>query len=421
LNDAIRSHRPSHSLRPARAPVALVVAVLLVPACTRAFRFAPARTALALDATVISTDYRDGFFLVTGRLNGRGPYRFLLDTGSAFMMVAPHVAAEHEDRVRQATGSASDAQGVSVPVDRGLEIDALELRGVTLHGFDAVVKDLSPIALALETRIDGLLGFPVFAGHLLVLDYPGRQVRVAEGSLPPVDDRRVFPLRLRRRLPFLDLTVGPSAHACLIDSGYSGWLAMPERLEHLAVPGRLVRGFRMITLAGRGERETLARLAHDCSIGNLVVKQPIVDVVPQDYFAAGCRVLECFTITCDQNRGRIMLQRRGSGPIEAPSLRSTGVLIVRRDGRWMVTDLMPEGPGERAGLEVGDEVLTVDSRPASILAHRAIEDAGDSGDRVTVQVRRGREVFKLVLPIVELLPLRENRAESETGINTPDE
>jgi hypothetical protein len=421
LNDSGRGHRPFHSLRPDRALVALVVAVLLAPGCTRTFRFAPARTALAHVETVISTDYRDGFFLVTGRLNGRGPYRFLLDTGSAFTMVAPHVAAEHEDRVREATGSASDAQGTSVPVDRGLEIDSLELRGVTLHGFDAVVKDLSPIALALETRLDGLLGFPVFAGHLLVLDYPGRQVRVAEGSLPPVDDRRVFPLRVRRHLPFLDLTVGPSAQSCLIDSGYSGWLAMPQQLEHLAVPGGMVRGFRMITLAGRGERERLARLAHDCAIGNLVVKQPIVDVVPHDCFAAGCRVLERFTITCDQNHGRIMLERPGSGPVEAPSLRSTGVLIVRREERWIVTDLMPEGPGARAGLEVGDEILTVDGRPASILAHRAIEDAGNSGDRVTVQVRRGREVFALELPIVELLPLREPRAKPEDGRHTPDE
>jgi hypothetical protein len=406
LTDARTGRRPFRSLGPARPLGALALALLLIPACTRAFRYAPARTALDRNETVISTDYRDGFFLVTGRLNGRGPYRFLLDTGSAFMMVAPHVADEHEERVRAATGSASDARGASVPVERGLEIDWLELGGVSLRGFDAVVNDLTAISLALETRIDGLLGFPVFAGRLLVLDYPRREVRVAEGNLPPTDHCGVFPLRIVRRLPFLDLGVGAGSYDCLIDSGYSGWLAMPESLGHLAMPGGFIRGFYMITLAGQSERETLARLAHDCVLGDHVVKRPIVDVVPQDHFAVGCRVLERFTVTLDPDRGRIRLERRESAPIEAPTFRSAGVLILRRGGKWVVTDLVPGGPAERAGLEVNDVVLTVGGRPATVLAHQAIEDAGRSGDRVTVQVKRRGRVLEAVVPIEELLPLR---------------
>ncbi len=72
------------------------------------------------------------------------------------------------------------------------------------------------------------------------------------------------------------------------------------------------------------------------------------------------------------------------------------------DGRTFVTHLYDGGPAQKAGLRVGDEIVSVDGQPYQPIA--SFKDR--AGGNVSIQIRRqaGAEPFAIEVPIVWLRP-----------------
>ena len=101
-------------------------------------------------------------FLVRVRLNGKGPFNFLVDTGAPALYVATETAKK--------IGLKPDADEFWTPVDR-LDFEG----GASLRGLKARVEDPFQLvgmnALGLPgASIDGILGFTVLARFRLELD-----------------------------------------------------------------------------------------------------------------------------------------------------------------------------------------------------------------------------------------------------------
>lgn len=86
------------------------------------------------------------------------------------------------------------------------------------------------------------------------------------------------------------------------------------------------------------------------------------------------------------------------------TLVGVGATIVRRSGELVVTDVVPDGPGETGGLRLGDVIIRIDGvSTVNMEAKDAIDRVrGDVDTTVVLTVRRGKE---------DLIDLTLSRAE----------
>lgn len=121
--------------------------------------------------------------LVTARVNGRGPYQLVFDTGAGTTLLSPAVARE----AGVTTGPALSLSGAG-GTEAGVRSDGamIGLGSAPPRRTGLVVAALvERVAREAGTRIDGIAGTSLFAGGRVILDYPGRRLWL----LPPAPCR----------------------------------------------------------------------------------------------------------------------------------------------------------------------------------------------------------------------------------------
>jgi predicted aspartyl protease len=112
--------------------------------------------------------------LVEARINGRGPFRLVLDTGAGQTIIAPGVANE-AGIVARGSMTLMGAGGPEGGARTGRA--EIALGSARARGIGVVVAPLvDRIAREVGARVDGIAGTNLFADGRLVLDYPGRRM-----------------------------------------------------------------------------------------------------------------------------------------------------------------------------------------------------------------------------------------------------
>lgn len=385
----------------------LALLLLLLPACG-SFRPLPVRTVAPLEELPLPAEDCDGFFLLPVHVNGRGPYTMLLDTGAAAVVVDDDLAATDLAHLsRPFTMLAVGAGGGTERIDEALRIDSLRIGSFEVGGLDAAVLDLDPTAGALGTRIDGILGMPVFADVLLTLDYPAGRVSVATGSLPPPDGQTVLSSRPDSATgdlggaPTIEIRIGGRTIPVAIDTGMSGTLALRERDAPPTVGA--TREIAMIHAVGGKFPRRAARLGTDVVVGRYVLRNPVVELERRRSLM-GTGVLRHFRVTFDQAGGRVALVRPGDEPVPVEGARGIGVSLSRLADRLIVTAVFPGTPAEAAGIRVGDAIRAVDGRPVADLQCWEKRSIGRTGAMVHLLIERQGAPLELSVAVEELVP-----------------
>lgn len=135
----------------------------------------PNATSLAADRVDLPTTFVFGCPFVDLKINGRGPYRFLVDTGAEVMTVTPRVA--NEARIPNSRGYVAKAIGAGGQFEyqRIVTINRIESPGLLLSAVSASI--LSPeFARFGEVRgvkdFGGVIGMRPLQNVLLEIDYP---------------------------------------------------------------------------------------------------------------------------------------------------------------------------------------------------------------------------------------------------------
>jgi hypothetical protein len=175
-------------------------------------------------------------------------------------------------------------------------IDTLSVAGVDFYAIRAVEHPL----LNADGPCDGMLGFPLFKGMLLTLDYPRGVVTLAEGELEPDGGRTVHPFRMPQGVPVTDIIIGGIQIGALLDSGGAG-LSLPERLAsqlHFSTEPEVFA--RAQSLSSRFPLK-VARLATDVRLGDITFEQPWIEINPAFPLANfGSVPMQHFAVTFDQ-------------------------------------------------------------------------------------------------------------------------
>ena len=114
---------------------------------------------------------------VSVMVNGRGPFRFLIDTGTGGQaLVSPELA---DELALPVVGHARlmDPSGLGEQRSDILRVHSLKIAGVEFADIKAIRHRL----YGEEENCQGVLGFTLFKDYLLTLDYPGRRLVLTSG------------------------------------------------------------------------------------------------------------------------------------------------------------------------------------------------------------------------------------------------
>ena len=124
-----------------------------------------------------------GHLAISATINGKGPLRLILDTGSPLTFLSNPAA----QRTGLITGDT--AKPTLFGMRGQVTAKTLETGGTQIRDFSLLVLD-HPVIEALseiEGPIDGILGFTFFARYKTVIDYAAKTVTFTPGSYQPED------------------------------------------------------------------------------------------------------------------------------------------------------------------------------------------------------------------------------------------
>jgi hypothetical protein len=249
----------------------------------------------AVHQAVMAERYGKPYVMVA--VNGHGPYRFIVDTGTgADAFVTPELA---DILALPAVGQT----GLSDPSGQGsrrttlVEIETLQFAGLTFSH----VKALRHTILAEAGGCDGILGFTLFRDYLLTLDFPKHLLLLETGALAADGEKTVLPFRMPDGVPIARLKIdGLPPFEAQLDSGGGGLVlpeAMAKSLKYDVDPVVYAEGRSVST---RFQLKA-ARLGSDVRIGRYTLTHPVVAIHPAFPLANfGSPPMRNFAITFDQ-------------------------------------------------------------------------------------------------------------------------
>ena len=230
-------------------------------------------------------------------VNGKGPFRFVIDTGTGGQALVTSALADQLALPVVGQARLSDPSGQGNQRAQILLIDSLNVAGVEFTGVKAIRHGLA----AEDEDCQGLLGFTLFRDYLLKLDYPNQRMTLALGALAPDGESAVLPFRMPDGVPIAPLRIQGRRVEAQIDSGGIG-LSLPRQLASQLKFSSDPVAFAMGESLSTRFQVMAGRLGSDVHLGWYTFEQPFVEVNPAFPLANfGACAMQNFAITFDQN------------------------------------------------------------------------------------------------------------------------
>jgi hypothetical protein len=311
------------------------------------------------------------------KLNGKGPYRFVYDTGGA-NIVDPEVARE----IGAAGQGSMQGGGVGATTESisFASVATLEVGDATIgNQLFAVAPVRAGFGVAGGRPVDGIIGFEVLARFVTTFDYEHRVVVLSlPGSAPPAGGAGVIPFVFDDHQPQFACTIDDVASQCTLDTGardsitlLSPFVAAHPQIVPGALTSETVTGFGF----GGPAMGKLGRLS-SVGIGPFVVPHVVADFSTQTQgaFAApfiaanvGGNLLKRFKVVLDYGASTMTLQPNAL--FDKPDFyERAGLFLINRAGLKYVYNVRPGSPAAAAGMVKGDVIKTVDGRNVSVVS-----------------------------------------------------
>lgn len=389
----------NHSGRFAPVALALVllVGVMTIVGCDSGIAFdrTPGHITLASDPAALDGEWCDDFFMVHATINGSGPYRLLLDTGSTLTLVNDEVAADLRDAVGPTSVRTTGGGGNTVPAQAQLHIDIFESGGVILRDFHAVVMDLDKFTPVIG-RIDGIVGFTALRGTSFAIDYPNRTVEVGNERLDPEgprDDNEAWFRYGHAARPRVIIEAAGREALVLVDSGSGSGFTLTAfddlPLTSEPIVGSASMNLDIIVL------KRIARLDGELAISSIRYEQPIVLSDPIGS-KLGTEVMADHRWTFDTKQQLIRIDGGPALVASAPEVTLGFVATITTDGMQIVS-VQPGSPAEASGVRKGDLVRSVNGVPVDAFRCGGGREATSLAHPVVIELKRGDELVQVEL------------------------
>lgn len=296
-----------------RAAPALHCIALLLLAAAGGCSFSPRSSQLPPGGTRVPLTLDDHQPAVEVMLNGRGPYRVLVDTGaSPALAVTPQLAKE--------LGLGRQLGHVRLHAANGKWVRAPRTALRTVRLGDAVFHDVPAVILDVgEDNFAGVIGMGLFNRCVVTFDFPARQLSLRPGGLDP-GQPDTFSTPFVYGIPLVPVSMplrdgdGRRTLHVLLDTGSNGGVVLPSTLrdELPTIPG--VGGHAIADTLGGERRIDLVKIRGTVMLGRYGTVDPVIGLAP-GRGAIGTPSLRDFRVSIDQRSKRVRLElaRRARG------------------------------------------------------------------------------------------------------------
>lgn len=348
------------------------------------------------------------------KLDGKGPFRLLCDTGGS-NIVTPELAKAiglKTEGTLQGRGVGEKSEDVGLTKVQGIEIGDVTLRNQVFAVFP-----LGQFSNAEGVGVSGLVGYEVFKRFVVKVDYERSTLTLTlPSAFQDQGSGTIVPFIFKGHIPQVDGEIDGIAGKFDIDTGSRASLdLLAPFVEKNNLKARYAPKIEAVTGWGVGgaSRSQITR-ARMLKLGGVTVESPVTELSLQkqgaftDPYVAGnvgAGVLKRFNLTFDYTHQQIIFEKNAN--YAKPDVFDRAGMWTNQEGdAFVVLDVVAEGPAERAGLKPGDKILAIDGKPPKELSLPAarVKFKNDApGTRIRLNVESGGQKREAVLVLRDLV------------------
>jgi hypothetical protein len=355
-----------------------------------------AAAATQFQSATVPFSFEDNRIFVQCRINGQGPYAFVVDTGAGDLTV-DRALAHRLDLHGEHAGNLGGAGSHTVSYSTAF-ITSLAVGTAHASNQQATILDLSPIREGIGLRrLDGIIGYSMLRHYAVEVDMDRHVLTLSRERLALPPDAISVPFTLDSGFVFVQTRIQGQPGRILIDTGDRSSLTLfgPFAKQHdmygrfggvrdvltgfgiggpvygdvFALPQFDILGVRLTSITTRASRQSGGAFASKIAAGSI-----------------GGGVLRRFDIVYDYPHSTLYVWKSANFAVRDGYDRG-GLWISTRGDHAYVASLLPSGPASRAGLRQGDDIMAVNGQriePVDVLTLRAMFASSLPGTTIIV-------------------------------------
>jgi len=266
----------------------------------------------------IPFDFYRNEIILQVKINGKGPFNMMLDTGTdpsgIDLATAKELGLKLVPLGKPATGGGTD-----VNPTYGTELSLVEVGGLTAKDLEAIAISLSKISDRLGKPLHGVLGHGLLHGRIVQIDYPNRVVRFYSASpISKGPTRTVMPFRYKDNVLIDDVSINGKKVVGNLDTGSNGGFSLtPEAVSLLGLEEEVSRAKATTDVGYNGVSENREGKLNNVTVGGISVDAPVATFFGKrtghDNKPWGINIgnvfLKDFILTIDYRKKLVMLEK----------------------------------------------------------------------------------------------------------------
>jgi len=348
-------------------------------------------------------EVRDGHIFLAVMLNGKGPFRMLLDAdrGNILSPAAMTALGLKPQGNFGSAGTGDNQQDIGIA-----RVDRLEVGGVAIEGMLFAAIDVSAYMSRVEgiDNVSGIIGYELFKRFPIKLDFQRARATFYDPSKFTYSGGGTgVPVKFREHVAQVDGSVDGIAGIFNIDTSSRGSLALTAPfVEKNGLVKRYGATQSFVSGTGAdGYTHSLLARANALKLGSVAVDRPIAALSTQAVSGAattdvtgsvGYGILRQFNITFDYGNGMLYFEKNANFG-QPDVFDRSGMWIERSASGFEIIETMKDGPAAKAGLAPGNVIVAIDGKPWSTLPLATVrqELKAAPGTKVKVTLGGGQE------------------------------
>jgi hypothetical protein len=308
------------------------------------------------------------------KVDGKGPFTFIFDTGGADILTPP-LAKEMGLKVEGALPGTGAGEGV---MEGGFtHVDQLEVGNAILKKQLFMVMPLDALNRIEGTTMPGMVGYEVFRRFVTRIDYGSNTVTLIDPKhFDPKNAGTAVPFTFNDSIPEVMGTFEGIPAKYDIDTGSRAELTLTKPFaEKHGLRASHPKGIDAVDGWGVGGPSTgYVTRGKSMTLGPVTIEGIVTALASQDKGAfsgsdysgnVGGGILKRFIVTFDYDH-QVMYLKSLPGPIkDTGTFDRSGMWINETDNGFRIADVTKGGPAEAAGLKVDDVITKVDGKPVA--------------------------------------------------------
>jgi len=266
-------------------------------------------------------DFYKNEIILQVKVNGKGPFNMMLDTGTDPSAVDLTTARDIGLKLHP-LGKPGTGGGTDVNLTYYTELPLVEVSGFTVKDVETLALDLSKVSERLGKPLHGVLGHSVLNGRIVQIDYPNRVVRFYSQPLfskaANTPKRSVLSFRYADNVLLDDVFVNGKKMVGNLDTGSSGTFNLtPAAVSYLGLEEEFNQAPVSTDVGYNGVSQNRKGKVNNVTVGGISVDAPAViffgkgtgrDKKPWG-INIGNGFLKDFVLTLDYRNKLVVLER----------------------------------------------------------------------------------------------------------------